>query len=128
MTINEKAAYLQGIIDGMKLDLSTPENKLISQVVSIISDIAEVIEDIKEETENLGAIVDELDTALEGIEELVYDDEDEIYDIENEINCPKCGFAVIFDDIDDPSDIVCENCGEHINLEDDEETNLNDQI
>ena len=129
MNINEKAAYLQGLLDGMKLDTANPENKLLTQIVSILSDIAEVIEDIKEETENIGEIVNDLDSALEDLEEFVYDNYDDEteefgeYESIAEFECPKCGEMITFDDSDDPSDIHCGNCGEHIDfgLEDDDE-------
>lgn len=120
MNINEKAAYLQGLLDGMKLDNSKPENKLLTQIVSIISDMAEVIEDIKDETENLGDVVEELDAVVDELQDQMYDDDfdlDEFDDITNQIECPKCECVIILSEEDDPSDIICGNCGEHINLD-----------
>ena len=41
MTLCEKSAYLRGLADGMELDLTKPENKLLSEVVDLLLAFAE---------------------------------------------------------------------------------------
>lgn len=126
MNIGEKAAYLQGLLEGMKLDQSVPANKLLAEIVSLLSDVTEVVTDIKEETEALNEIIEDIDGDLDELEDFVYNDFHFSDDVFNEIKCPECGCTVVFDDSDDPLDIICGNCGVHIDTEneiDDEDSN-----
>lgn len=129
----KKTAYLRGLMEGMKLDPSNPEHKLIAGIIDVLGDLSEVaeelllaVDDLDETTEELGDSVDEIIERIEDVEsELDYfdgfdddydDDDDEIH-----IGCPKCGAAIEIDDITDPSDIVCQKCGERIDLTADDE-------
>ena len=43
MTLSEKAAYLKGLMDGLKLDTEKDENKVLAAVVDMLSDVAETV-------------------------------------------------------------------------------------
>ena len=47
MTLSEKAAYLKGLMDGLKLDTEKDENKVLAAVVDMLSDIAENVADFQ---------------------------------------------------------------------------------
>ena len=48
MTLNERAAYIKGAIDGMKLDCETNEGKVISLLSELVSDMAAKITELQE--------------------------------------------------------------------------------
>ena len=77
MTINEKVAYIKGMLEGMELE--SKEGKLINSMLEVLEEIGLAIEDIDASfdavDEELNAINDELDE----IEEIL-DDEDEYDD------------------------------------------------
>ena len=39
MTINEKSAYLKGLMDGLNLNQETAEGKMIASIVDLLGDI-----------------------------------------------------------------------------------------
>ena len=135
MTITEKAAYIKGLVDGLELDGTTKEGKVLSAIIDLVSDIAEDVTDIAEDVEYLEEYIEELDEDLGELEEYVYelddefecdgdceccDDEDcecccgEEDDEYFECECPSCGEIVCFDDSLDPEALVCPACGEKI--------------
>ena len=58
MTLAEKAAYLKGLMDGIKLDTEKDENRLLKAVVDLLQDMAVSIDDLED---NAIAVSDELD-------------------------------------------------------------------
>ena len=128
MTLTEKVAYLKGLAEGLALDESKPEIKVIKTMMDILDDLALTVADLEDGmdliTEQLDAVDEDLDE-LEGFvyEELYdddcccddcYDDEDEFYDVE----CPTCGEVIGIDaDTLDEGSIECPNCGEFLEFE-----------
>jgi len=81
MNITEKAAYLKGLLDGLKLDEEKPEGKLLAAIVDTINDLALELADTQDDVETLDAYAEELDEDLGAVEEFVYgDDYDDYYD------------------------------------------------
>jgi len=121
MTLTERAAYLKGLADGLNLDETKAEAKILKEVISIIDDLANDVTDLAEDIRDLGDYAEELDDDLAAVEDELYGDEDECdcceCDDEYEIECPSCGAYVAFGEDDDPSDLVCPECGEHIDCE-----------
>ena len=102
MNITEKTAYLKGLLEGMNLDESKPENKLIKAVIETLDAMAEEIADLVAENEYLEDYIDELDYDLGDLESdyyEVWDDEDEddedycICDDCDEEDCTECPLA-----------------------------------
>ncbi len=128
MTLTEKVAYLKGLAEGLALDESKPEIKVIKTMMDILDDLALTVADLEDGmdliTEQLDAVDEDLDE-LEGFvyEELddddcccddCYDDDDEFYDVE----CPTCGEVIGIDaDTLDEGSIECPNCGELLEFE-----------
>ena len=75
MIINEKVAYLKGLIEGANFDTNTTEGKLISEIVNALELIAFDLEEHEESIDELGAYVDELDGDLAEAEAAIYGDE-----------------------------------------------------
>ena len=132
MTLNEKAAYIKGLAEGLELDKTTKEGKLISALIDIVSELTDAIYDIDEDLDTLNDYIEEIDEDLGCVEELLYDDEDEDDDDFEcdgdcefcdedceladedffEIECPSCGEVVCFDGTIDPEELACPACGE----------------
>ena len=112
----EKAAYLNGLAEGLDIDGTTKEGKLINAMLEVISDMAEELEMIDEKQDDLYDLVSEI------VEEDDCDccdcdcDDDLDY---FEIECEKCGNTICLDEelLDSDSPIVCPVCGEEIELE-----------
>ncbi len=151
MTISEKAAYLKGLMDGLKLDTEKPEGQLISAIVDLMGDVTRRLTDVEETTINICDELDEIEEDLDAIEDFILDeDEDEDYDDEDynddfddeeyeegfdfgdedstiyEVKC-TCGEIIDFDEETlEKGSIVCPGCGETLefSLEDDEDEDV----
>ncbi len=127
MGINEKAAYLKGLADGLKLDADKDVNKLLLAVVDTISEMAELVDEIDMDLADFTDQLDAVDESLADLEEYVYeecdcgcDDDDccgggeELY----EVVCPSCGETITVDDgILEDGGCECPACGESLEFD-----------
>ena len=58
MTLGEKAAYIQGLADGVELDETTKEGKLIAALIDLVGDMADAIEALEDDVDTLGDYVE----------------------------------------------------------------------
>ena len=148
MTISEKAAYLKGLMDGLKLDTETSEGKMIAAIVDLMGDVTRRLADVEETTIAISDELDEIEEDLDAIEDYILDEEDEYdddyeddfddYDEDDfedegfdfgdeettiyEVKC-ACGNIIDFDEETlEAGSIECPECGEllEFSLEDDE--------
>ena len=145
MTISEKAAYLKGLMDGLKLDTEKPEGQMISAIVDLLNDVTRRVADIEETTIAISDELDEIEEDLDAIEDFIMDEEDD-WDEEDdewdedeeyeegfdfgdedstiyEVTC-TCGEVIDFDeDVLEEGSMLCPNCGETLefSFEDDED-------
>ena len=137
MTLSEKAAYIQGLADGLDLDESTKEGKLIAALIDLVGEMSDAIAEIDEDLDTLNEYIEEIDEDLGSVEEYLYDDCDcdcdcdcdDEYECDGnccdcdeeceladedffEVECPACGEVICFDGSIDPEDIACPACGE----------------
>lgn len=110
MNLSEKAAYIKGLADGLKLDETKDENKVIKELINIVSDMANRIDEVQAFTAELMDSIEDIDEAVADLEDEVYDD-GELYDDD----CDCCDY----DDGDTYYEATCPNCGEVINIEED---------
>ena len=87
MTISEKAAYLKGLMDGLKLDTDKPEGQMISAIVELLGDVTGRLTDIEETTIAISDELDEIEEDLDAIEDYILDDEDD-YDFDDDDDEP----------------------------------------
>jgi len=136
MTISEKAAYLKGLMDGLKLDTEKAEGKMISAIVDLLGDVTKKLSDVEETTIAISDELDEIEDDLDAIEDFIMDeeddeeDDDDIYDFSDdeedeegfdfgdedttiyEVEC-ACGNIIDFDEETlEAGSIICPNCGE----------------
>lgn len=127
MNLTEKIAYIKGLAEGLALDETKPEVKVINAIVELLDDMAYAVSDMEELYDELSAQVDEIDQDLADVESDVYDDEDDccddfdcdcddLYDEENpfyEVTCGKCGQTInVSEDVLLEGEIECPNCSE----------------
>ena len=147
MELSNKAAYLQGLVDGLGVDESTKEGKIIKAMSALLAEMAEALEgmdedlsraydqinDLSDELENLEADLYEDDDEDEGDEDDDEDDEEDADDANDddiasepfyEVACPNCGETVYVSEDDlDAGEANCAHCGVtfEVALEGDEE-------
>ncbi len=126
MNLTEKIAYIKGLAEGLNLDESKPEVKVINAIVDLLDDMAYSVSDMEELYDELSAQVDEIDQDLADVESDVYDDEDDCdccdccdddeEDEDNpfyEVTCGACGLDLnVSEDVLLEGEIECPNCGE----------------
>ena len=140
MTISEKAAYLKGLMDGLKLDTEAAEGKMISAMVELLGDMAKKVTDIEDTTIAISDELDEIEEDLDAIEDFIMDEDEDDYDDDDydddydddddyedydegfeygdedsiiyEVECP-CGNVINFDEETlEEGSIICPDCGE----------------
>lgn len=124
-TLKEKIAHLKGLCEGMDIDTSKGEGKLLSKIIEALDAVADEVECIYDDVDEMQAQVDEIDEDLSFVEECVYDDEEDECDCCGDfdcadIECPNCGEQIMLDaDVLDAENenIVCPACGHEIELE-----------
>lgn len=127
MKLGEKVSYLKGLMNGLELDESTKEGKVIALMADILSDIAVNFDDVQDQIDEIVEVVDAIDEDLSNVEEDIYGDEcccdddecdcDDCCDEDDEglyeVSCPTCGDTIcITEDMLDEGSIKCLNCGE----------------
>ena len=75
MTLNEKAAYIKGLSDGLELDTNTKEGKLISALIDMVSEMATAISELEEDVDTAFDYCEELDEDLGAVEEMLLEDD-----------------------------------------------------
>ena len=80
MTISEKAAYLKGLMDGLKLDTEKEEGKMIAAIVDLLGDVTKKLSDVEDTTIAISDELDEIEEDLDAIEDYILDEEDEDWD------------------------------------------------
>lgn len=148
MTLAEKAAYLKGLMDGIKLDTEKDENRLLKAVVDLLQDMAVSIDDLEDNAIAVSDELDEIEENLDAIDEFLMDedddedddddymdfddddydfgDDDEDYEYDEdpvyEVTCPKCGEVHHFSEKDlMEGSKPCSKCGELLEFEFDED-------
>lgn len=132
MTLTEKVSYTLGLMDGLDINETTKEGKILRQMADIMKEMALSMEAMQEEIDEVVELVDILDQDLGEVEEDIYDfddddeeddcdccSEDELY----EVICPSCGDTICLDEtMIEEGSIGCPNCGENLEFDFDEDS------
>ena len=134
MELNKKAAYLQGLVDGLGIDDTTKEGKIIKAMSALLGEMAEAIESVDEDLSRAYDQINDLSDELEDLEADLYeeDEDGESEDAEDEdsdgdedakdddiasepfyeVACPNCGETVYVSEDDlDAGEANCAHCG-----------------
>ena len=149
MTINEKSAYLKGLMDGLKISEETNEGKMIAAIVDLLGDVTKKLTNVEDTTIAISDELDEIEEDLDAIEDFIMDEDDEDYDDDDyddddfddedydeegfdfgdedttiyEVKC-ICGNVIAFDEETlEEGSIICDECGETLefSFEDEDE-------
>ena len=149
MTINEKAAYLKGLMEGLQLDTEKAEGKMIAAIVELMGDVTRRLADVEETTIAISDELDEIEEDLDAIEDFIMDEDEDDYEDDDyeddfddyddedfeeegfdfgdedttiyEVKC-ICGNVIAFDEETlEAGSIVCDECGETLEFTFDDE-------
>ena len=87
MTVTERVSYLKGLAEGLDIDASTKEGKLLNAIIETLDDLAFEVSDMQEVIGELGEQVDMIDEDLDALEEIVYEDEEDDDDCDCDCDC-----------------------------------------
>ena len=76
MTINEKSAYLKGLMEGLKLDTEKAEGKMIAAMVDLLGDLSKKLTNVEDTTIAISDELDEIEEDLDAIEDFIMDEDD----------------------------------------------------
>lgn len=136
MKLCEKVSYLKGLMEGLELDETTKEGKVIAVMADILQDMALSAEDMQDQIDEIVEVVDTIDEDLGMVERDFYeidddcccddddcdcyDDDDELY----EVVCPSCGDTICLNEgMLEEGSMTCPGCGEllEFDFEDEDE-------
>lgn len=128
MDICEKIAYIKGLAEGLNLDETTKEGKILAAVIDLLGDITDEICEIEDGCDELMEQIDAVDEDLSAVEDIIYgEDEDDSCDCDDccdcddevyEIECPACHDTIYLDaDMLEDEGMVCPNCGTELEFD-----------
>lgn len=130
MTLSERISYIRGLADGLELDNSKKEVKVLNAIIELLDDMALAVESTEELYDELAEQVDAIDEDLTTLEDDFYDDCDcdccdcddcdddccDCYDDDEafyEVTCGKCEEQICVDEETLlEGEIICPSCGE----------------
>ena len=131
MDICEKIAYIKGLAEGLGIEDTTKEGKVLNAIIDLLEDITEEICEIEDGCDELMEQIDAVDEDLASLEEIIYeadeddcdcdcdcddccDCDDEVYEIE----CPACNDVIYLDgDMLAEEGMTCPNCGTELEFD-----------
>ena len=121
MELNKKAAYLQGLVDGLGIDDTTKEGKIIKAMSTLLGEMAEVIESVDEDLSRAYDQINDLSDELEDLEADLYEEEDDEDDSDAEEETDEDDDANDDDIASEPFyEVACPNCGETVYVSEDD--------
>lgn len=126
----ERVAYLRGLAEGLEIEETSKEGKIIVNIIDVLNDFADSINELNEYQEEIDEYVEAIDEDLSNVEDELFEDDDEDYDdFEDyedydyvEVECPHCKEYVYLDQelLENNDKVLCPNCHETIEVEMDE--------
>lgn len=126
MDICEKIAYIKGLAEGLALDDTTKEGKVLAAVIDLLGDITDEICEIEDGCDELSEQLDAVDEDLSAVEDVIYGEDDDCCDGDcdccddelYEIECPACHDTVYLDeDMLEQEGMTCPNCGTELEFD-----------
>lgn len=116
MNLTEKISYIKGLAEGLNLDESKAEVKVINAIIDLLDDLALETTNMGDLFDELSAQVDEIDEDLATLESDVYDD-----DFDCECDCDDCCDCDddFMDDEEPFYEVTCGSCNQKINVSED---------
>ncbi len=113
--LREKVSYLKGLAEGLEIENTSKEGRLLNAIIDTLDDIALAVDDIIEVQEEFSDQLEDMDEDLREIETAVYDydeDDDDTY-----ITCPYCDEKIfVDDDVIEEDYVECPNCHNRVDI------------
>ena len=94
MTNTEKVAYIRGLAEGLELDDSKKEVKVLNAIIDLLDDLAMSLADLEDGYSDMADQLDAVDEDLGSLEDDFYGDDEDDEDDEDtcyyEVTCPNC--------------------------------------
>lgn len=108
MTLARRAAHLQGLFEGMQLDETKKETKIIGEILDILAETTEELQRLSNENAALKQAISNIDLLLDNDEDVDIDD-----GADYQVICPTCGEIMYLDYATiELGSVDCTNCGE----------------
>ena len=109
--ISDRVSYLQGLAEGMEIDLESKTGRILKAMIDVLGDVAAEMQRLEDEQNDLDEYVGSIDDDL------------------IECECPQCGNTIYFDAeaFDLAEDHNCPECGKPLFDEDDGDENKDDE-
>ena len=126
MTISEKVSYIKGLAEGLALDDSTKEGRIINAMLDVLTDIADNLNEVDEELDDVASVMTDIEESVADLEDEVYgeyDEDEDDFDEDDlgemyETTCPACNNTIRFDyEQAEKGGMDCPNCGQHLQFE-----------
>lgn len=132
MTICEKAAYIKGLAEGLDLDKTTKEGKILAAMMDLLDDMAKTVEDHENAIDEIDGAIDEMVDAIDELDDFVDELDEDLGAVEDFLDddgyecdgeCEDCDCDCGEEDEDDEDydddeeeyyEVVCPNCGETV--------------
>ena len=66
--LNERAAYLRGLCDGLDISEETKEGKIILELIDLVADLSDALVELKDNQDELEEYVESIDEDLSDLE------------------------------------------------------------
>ncbi len=123
MILSEKAAYVKGLMDGLNIDDSTKEGKVLLAIYDLVSEMANTVDEIDADVDDIVEFCNVLDEDLQTVEDYLLDEDDDDDDCDCDCDCCDCDCDCDCDDCDcdcccedDVYTCECPTCGDIIEL------------
>ena len=123
----EKLAYLKGLVEGLGLDETKKDTKVINNLITLLEDVVLSVTSLEEGFAEMQQQIDAVDEDLGEVEKDLYEDDEcdcckdkdsAADDIYYEVTCPTCGDTIHLDDeLISMREIDCPNCGEKLEFD-----------
>lgn len=124
MELVKKAAYIKGLVEGLKLDENSDEGKVLKAMSELLEELAGQVEDVTAAFNDAVDTIDEINCDLTDLEDAVYGNEDDDIDDGDELYecvCPSCGDTIRLNEkLLAQGEITCPGCGEVLEFDFDE--------
>ena len=122
MELTKKAAYLQGLVEGLGIDETTKEGKVLKAMSALLGEMADAIAGMDEDLTRAYDQINDLSEELEDLEADLYEDDDAEEDAEDDTEAEDNADDANDDDIaSEPFyEVACPNCGETVYVSEDD--------
>lgn len=125
MKLSEQMSYLRGLVDGLDIDMTTKEGKVLGQMMEVLQSAVLYIDDLQNQVDELTELCEDLDKDLGEVEEFLLDEEEDLdlddgeeygFDEDEDVYetvCPTCENTIVLaDSVLDEGSVNCPCCGE----------------